>query len=121
MRTALRKLDQMLAAIAPDEKGPPKADAAKGGDAAGGVAGDGAEGTPPAGGGLPPLAQLKALRAMQAEVAEQTAEFARVHPDPARLTADERAELAALEQAQRDVADLFAKLAAAFRQAPELP
>ena len=78
------------------------------------------EGGPMGGGsGVSPLAQLKALRAMQAEVAEQTADFAREHPEPAKLTADEQAELAALEQTQRDVVELFGKLAAAFRQTGE--
>jgi hypothetical protein len=82
----------------------------------GGGGGGGGEGT-----GIPPLAQLKALRAMQAEVNERTAEFAQAHPDPAKLTDDERDELKELEQAQRDVAELFDKLAGAFRPGPEAP
>ncbi len=115
MRAALRKLDQIVAAVSPDpprEKKPDAQPMPEGGDQ------PMPEGGPPPGGGngVSPLAQLKALRSMQAEVAGQTADFAREHPDPATLTADEQAELAALEQTQRDVVELFGKLAAAFRQ-----
>ena len=31
---------------------------------------------------VPPLAQLKVLRALQAELNQQTAEFAQAHPEP---------------------------------------
>jgi len=73
------------------------------------------------GGGIPPLAQLKALRAMQAEVNERTAEFDKAHPEKDRLSDEEKDELKELEQSQRDVAELFDKLAALFRPAEEIP
>ena len=80
-------------------------------------------GMPPGGkgNGIPQLAQLKALRTMQAEVNEGTAEFAKAHPDVATFTDDDRDDLKELEHAQRDVAELFEKLAEAFRKTPELP
>jgi hypothetical protein len=58
---------------------------------------------------------------MQAEVNERTSAFAQAHPDPAKLTDDERDELKELEQSQRDVAELFDKLAEAFRPGAEVP
>ena len=122
MRTALRKLDQIVAAVAPDPTDAKlKPDAPAGGGGQGGDQGGGGDDAQGGGGGIPPLAQLKALREMRAELVEQTSAFAQAHPDPAKLSPDELAELAALEQAQRDVAELFAKLAAAFRPPEELP
>ena len=50
------------------------------------------------------------------DAASQT--FAKDHPDRDKLTEDETDELKELEQAQRDVAELFDKLAAEFRKAP---
>jgi hypothetical protein len=116
MRTALRRLDQVLAALGEDKPPagtkPPTPDAPPEPPM---------EATDRPNPGVSPLAQLKALRAMQAEVAEQTAAFAEAHPDRDKLTEDERAELAALEAAQKDILDLFAGLAEQFRQAQELP
>ena len=119
MATALRRLDQILDTLKED----PKAQAANAGGGAGGGGGGGDMGDGgQQGTGIPPLAQLKALRAMQAEVNERTAAFAKDHPDPAKLTEDETDELKELEQAQRDVAELFDKLAAEFRPPmPETP
>jgi hypothetical protein len=73
-------------------------------------------GDPPSGrpgDALPPLAQLKALRALQADVMERTAAFDKTHPNPTKLTQDETVELEALRQAQTDVADLVRELAPA--------
>jgi hypothetical protein len=58
------------------------------------------------GDGIPPTAQLKLLRTMQAEVNEQTKEFANKHPDPARLTPAEKKELESLQREQKSIADL---------------
>jgi hypothetical protein len=73
---------------------------------------------PPSGGRgqdmVPPLAQLKILKALQAELNQDTAEFARAHPDVAKLTDDERDQLKDLEQAQREIAALFEEMARLF-------
>jgi hypothetical protein len=119
MTLALRRLEQLAEALKPDDqKKQPKKD-----------------GNPPPkqpsepqpkqdGGGeqdvVPPLAQLKVLRALQAELNERTAQFAKDHPDPDKLTDDEKAELKELEQAQREIAELFEKMAKLFEK-KEMP
>ncbi|MDY3560221.1 hypothetical protein R5W23_001446 [Gemmata sp. JC673] len=114
MELALRRLEQLADALKPDDKKEP----AKSGAA---PQPPPAKGPPPpnaAGGGdqevVPPLAQLKVLRALQAELNERTARFAADHPDPEKLTPAARDELKELEQAQREVADLFEQVAKMF-------
>jgi hypothetical protein len=58
---------------------------------------------------------------MQAEVNEWTAAFDKAHPPGDKLSPEEVDELKELEQAQRDVAELFDKLASNFRPAEEIP
>jgi DNA repair exonuclease SbcCD ATPase subunit len=70
---------------------------------------------------IPPLAQLKVLRALQAELNEKTAEFAKAHPDPDKLTDEEREELKELEQAQREIATLFEQLSRLLNEQPPPP
>ncbi|HSQ58668.1 MAG TPA: hypothetical protein VLM40_23305, partial [Gemmata sp.] len=73
---------------------------------------------------VPPMAQLKVLRSLQAELNQRTVEFAKLHPDPGKLSEEERDELKELETAQREVADLFeeiAKLFQADQDEPEMP
>jgi hypothetical protein len=106
-KLAVKRLDQLLEALKPDPQRPPSQ-----------AAGRRPPDQPPMGGGkpgeqLPPLAQLKALRALQADLAERTEAFDKAHPDRARLNDDEAAELEALEKMQRDVADLVRMLAPA--------
>jgi hypothetical protein len=80
---------------------------------------------PPGGGGeqdlVPPLAQLKVLKALQTELNQQTAEFARAHPDSDKLTEEERGELKGLEQAQREIATLFEQMAKLFDEPKSKP
>ena len=61
---------------------------------------------------------MKALRALQAELNERTAEFAKAHPDSSKLTDEERAELKEIEAAQREMAELFEQLAKLFQKQP---
>ncbi|MBA4186463.1 MAG: hypothetical protein C0467_00450 [Planctomycetaceae bacterium] len=116
MTLALRRLDQLLEALKQDD---PKATAKN----------DPPPKTPnpmnpPASGGgdrdiIPPMAQLKVLRSLQAELNQRTAEFAKLHPDPDKLTEEERAELKELEDAQREMAALFEQMAKLFQQENE--
>src|SRR5205823_4425957 len=99
MSLALRRLEQVLEALQPDDAKAKKVEKKAG--------------PPPAGGGMmppmpvgdrpgngdliPPLAQLKALRALQAELNLQTAEFDKLHPERDKLTDEAREELKELE------------------------
>jgi len=56
---------------------------------------------------LPPSAQLKALRALQAEIIQRTQAFAKAHPDTSKLTPEEMAELRRLRQTQLEIAELI--------------
>ena len=105
-KLALKRLDQLLDALKPDPpgEGPPPM---------GGMPPE----MPPMGGmppgeRLPPLAQLKALRALQADIAERTETFDKAHPDRTKLNDDEVAELESLQKMQLDVAELIKELTA---------
>ncbi len=65
---------------------------------------------------VPPLAQLKVLRALQSELNQRTAEFAKLVLDPENLTEDERTELKEIEDAQREIATLFESLSKLFQE-----
>jgi hypothetical protein len=103
--TALRRIDQLLEALKPDKDdkklGGEKQQPSEGG---GPMGGGGIRGGDE---GVPLLAQLKALRSLQAEVNERTAQFAKDHPDLNNLTEDEKAELTVLRKMQADVAQLL--------------
>lgn len=117
MRLALRRLDQLIEALKPEEpaEGPKPPEPMP------------MEPIPPMGDPgddanlIPPLAQLKVLRALQSELNERTAAFANDHPDSSKLTADERDELKALEQAQHEIAALFEEIVSQVPTAPEAP
>ncbi len=116
MALALKRLDQLLDALKPDEPKPTKpppgdANDPPPADAGGGGGED----------GVPPLAQLKVLRALQAELNERTANFANAHPRFDALSDEDRDELKELEQAQRDIAALVEGMADLFPRAEEKP
>jgi hypothetical protein len=106
MRAALRRLEQIVNSLKEDEK-------KKGGAQPMPMGGGAGQPMPMAGGGpmgprgIPPLAQLKALRDWQAETNERTAAFAKDHPDREKLTDDDKDELQEIEQAQKDIAGLL--------------
>jgi hypothetical protein len=101
-RSALKRLTQLIDALEEDDKDRQAGrNQPGGGDSAGGGA---------AGDGIPPLAQMKLLRALQAEVNERTEAFGRAHPDVSKLTPKEQAELDAIHGAQADLAALLEEL-----------
>lgn len=61
----------------------------------------------PPGDGIPPLAELKALRAEQLEVNERTKEFAQRHPNVDNLNEEQRRELRELEEEQGRLRQIF--------------
>jgi hypothetical protein len=102
---ALRRLNQLLDALK-TERGQRLA-GQPGGQAPGGNNPGGAN---PGGDGIPALAQLKLLRAMQADVNQRTEDFNKQHPDLAKLNDKERTELKGLRRDQQEVADLVEEL-----------
>ncbi|TMQ32571.1 MAG: hypothetical protein E6K70_17870 [Planctomycetota bacterium] len=105
-RTALRRLDQLLEALKP-EKGLTMGGSQRQGGGGGGGGGGQQGGGKGEGDGIPPLAELKALKALQHEVSERTRAFARKHPDVSKLGAKEQEELKGIRREQQDVTGLF--------------
>ena len=62
--------------------------------------------------GIPPVAQLKALRAEQLDVNQQTKEFADLHPDTSRLTPQQQHELEQIQREQNRLMELFQQMIA---------
>jgi len=106
-QTALRRLDQFLEAIKPDKELAKSAREAnnnkKPGDASASAGNRETD-------ALPPLAELRALRMLQAEANERTEKFAKEHPDLGKLTDADKVELEALQKLQRDIAQLIQEL-----------
>ena len=117
MDLAVRRLEQVLDALKP-ENSVAKKDEKKGDipPGMGGMPPMPMGGSAPGNGDvIPPLAQLKALRALQAELNVQTAEFDKLHPNRDKLTDEDREELKELEDAQREIAALFEQMAKLFQ------
>jgi len=116
MKLALRRLEQLLDALKQEDpknvakKEPPSKS-------------PNPMNPPPSGGGdsdiVPPMAQLKVLRSLQAELNERTAEFAKQHPNPDKLSEEEKAELKEIEDAQREMGALFEQMAKLFPEAKQ--
>ena len=104
-KESLRRLEQLLDVLKPENalaSRRPQASQQEGKQEGGGSGGGGGGGD-----GLPPLAQLKLLRLLQAEINQRTDEFAKQHPDPTKLTDKEKAELQAIRREQQEVAELL--------------
>jgi hypothetical protein len=117
MELALRRLEQLADALKPDDAKPPTK---KDEPPANPPKAPNDPPKPPDGVGeqdvVPPLAQLKVLRALQAELNDRTAQFAKDHPEADKLTEAEKEELKELEQAQREIAELFEHMAKLFQK-----
>lgn len=105
-KEALRRLDQLLDALKPESG---MAARQPGGNNDGGQ-GDGGAMRGGDGDGLPPLAQLKLLRAMQAEINQRLEAFTKQHPDGAKLNEKDQAELQGIRKDQQEIADLLEEL-----------
>lgn len=119
-REALRRLDQLLDSLKQEQaKAGGGGAGGGGGEGGGGGGGEGGGGGPGGGGaggapqdGIPQMAQLKALRALQQEVNERTETFGRDHPELNKLTPPELRELLDIRKDQQDVADLLDEVTA---------
>jgi hypothetical protein len=118
MGLAVRRLEQVLEALKEDQPRAGRPPMPMGAPMPGGM-GDPMPMANPNADAIPPLAQLRALRALQAELNERTVAFARANPDPQNLSDDAREELAEIETAQRRLAELFQGLAREFQPPPE--
>ncbi len=98
-RAASRRFKQLLEALKPD-----KADGQNGGQQQGGE-GEAGEGGPPAD-GIPALAELKLLKALQQEINDRTDALDQASRRRGNLTDPEQAELERLQDDQRLLADL---------------
>jgi hypothetical protein len=107
-KEALRRLDQLLEAL---KQEPGMAMRPPGGGGGGGQGGEGGSGGGGGAEGLPPLIQYKLLKAMQSEINQKTEDFARQHPNTAKLAEKEKAELQAIRKEQKEVADLLDEIA----------
>jgi hypothetical protein len=120
MLDALKALDVLADSLKPDDKPKANGDPPMGG-------GDpppmpmGETGGPPRQQGIPPLAQLKVLRALQADLNERTADFAKRNPDPEKYDEDAKDERAALEADQKEIAELFGKLQTLLKPTEDEP
>jgi hypothetical protein len=104
---AKRRLEQVLEALKPDKGAAQRPSKQQGG----GQPGGNPNGAPSD--GIPPLAQLKLLRTMQQDVNQRTDAFSKQHPDPKKLTDQEKKELQGLSNEQQEVADLLEKMTSA--------
>jgi hypothetical protein len=103
---ALRRLAQLLEVLQP-----PKDDEGEAGGAGGQSSAPGGAVPAPDTDGVPSLAQLQLLRAMQAELNDRIAAFGVANPDPQKWSGAVRAALDALRREQAELAELFAEVA----------
>jgi hypothetical protein len=71
--------------------------------------------------GIPPMAQLKALRAEQLDLNERTEDFAKQNPDLNKLNDDQLKELNELSREQREIQELFLQITAPPPDQKQLP
>ncbi len=108
-REALRRIDQLLEAIKPENAGRGPG-GGSGGTQPGGGEGEGGGGGGGAGDGIPFTAQLKLLRSLQGDVNQRTEEFHKAHPDPTKYTDPEKASLQSLRKEQQEIGEMFDEL-----------
>ncbi len=106
-KAALDRLTGVLQTLKEEQNAPLAARNNEGG-------GEGGEGGGGGGGGngseIPPLAQLKLLRQMQAEVNQRTEDFRKAHPDQAKLDEKGRADLQDIRHSQQEIKELLEEL-----------
>lgn len=102
-KEALALLNQLLDALKEEEQRA----RAGGGGGGGGGAGGGSRGESD---GIPHIAQLKALKALQQDVNQRTEDFGRKHPDAAKLTDSQKQELDRIRGEQKKIAQLLDEL-----------
>ncbi len=106
-KDALTRLEGVLKTLKEEQDAPLARNNGGGGGDGGDEGGGGGGGN---GNEIPPLAQLKMLRDMQAEVNKRTDDFRKEHPDPAKLDEKAKAQLQDIRKSQQEVAELLDEL-----------
>jgi hypothetical protein len=109
-QTALRRIDQVLEALKQDKglrAGNQNSGSRGGGGGGGGGQHGGGEGD-----NIPPMSQLKALKALEQEIYDRTRDFHKKHPDVSKLNSKEQEALRALRREQQELTDLFRDITA---------
>jgi hypothetical protein len=109
-KEALDRLTGVLDTLKEEQNAPLAARNNDGGGGGGGDGGDGGGAGAGNGSEIPPLAQLKLLRQMQAEVNKRTDDFRKDHPDPTKLDEKAKADLQDIRRSQQEVAELLDEL-----------
>jgi hypothetical protein len=109
-KDALARLETVLQALKEEQNAPLARRDDDGGGGGGGGGEDGGGGGAGNGSEIPPLAQLKMLRQLQADINKRTEDFRKAHPDPMKLDDKGRAELQTIRKAQQEVAELLEEL-----------
>jgi len=109
-KDALTRLENVLQTLKEEQNAPLAARNNDGGGGGGGDGGDGGGAGAGNGSEIPPLAQLKLLRQMQADINKRTEDFRKANPDPAKLDDKGKAELQDIRRAQQEVGELLEEL-----------
>jgi hypothetical protein len=118
-REASRRLENLLDALKPEDAVAQKPKKKPGDKKGQGPPGE-QQGGMQAGDGIPPVAQLKLLRAEQQEVNDHTRDFAQEHPDLANLNPAQQQEMQSIHEDQERVFELFQNLTAAAKGGGEM-
>jgi hypothetical protein len=103
-RAALRRMDQLLDALKPENGLPRGLGQQQSGGQPGGGQPNGSGGQED---GIPPMAELKALKALQLEVNDRTKDFHKRYPDAAKHSEKQKQEMQSIKKEQEEVSDLF--------------
>ncbi len=107
-KQALLRLEQIIDAVKSQLDAPPPQQQKPPKEAGGGEQPE--DGSPPPQNGLPPLAQLKLLKALQLDVNKRSEDFNKGHPDLNKLSDAEKSEYNSLIRDQQDVRELLEEM-----------
>jgi hypothetical protein len=107
-KLALQRLQQLIDAVKSQLDAPPPPAPKQPNNPGGGDPPD--DGSPPPQNGLPPLAQLKLLKALQLDVNKRSDDFHKAHPDLNKLSDAEKTEYNSIIRDQQDVRELLEEM-----------
>src|SRR5262249_23714637 len=107
-KEASDRLQHLIEALLPELE--PRLEPKEGDGGGGGGGGQAQKGGLKAQDGIPPVAQLKVLKAEQLAINARTKAFAEQHPDFSKLTPQERAEIMTIHAEQERLLELFREM-----------